>query len=102
MTLKDVQDREVFNYFLVTFLAQFCPIFEHFQNLAKCRHFEKGDHSQRKINYMLLDRPTISLPSNVNIVSVMFTGVRQCSFALLFPPGASGPPGVKKERKKVK
>jgi hypothetical protein len=57
--------------FFVKFLVQFCPSFE---------HFEKGDHSQRKIYYMLLDRPTISLHFNVNIVPIMFTGVWQCSF----------------------
>jgi hypothetical protein len=31
----------------------------------------KGDNFQRKINHMLLNRPTFTLPSNVNIVSVM-------------------------------
>jgi hypothetical protein len=34
---------------------------------------------------MLLDRPTISLLSNVNIVSAMFTDVQQCSLKINDP-----------------
>jgi hypothetical protein len=84
--------------FFVKYLAQLRPIFEHFQNLAQFRHFEKRDHSQSKINYMLLNTmPTISLPSNVNIVSVMFTGVRQCSLEFGDPHWYYGRPGVKVE-----
>jgi hypothetical protein len=69
---------ENFLSFCQMFGAVLPNFFLHFQNLAEQRHFEKGDHSQMRINYILLDRPTVSLRSNVNIVSVMLTGVIQC------------------------
>jgi hypothetical protein len=44
---------------------------------------------------MLLETATMSLPSNLNIVSVMFTDVRQCSLELGDPQlGAMGLRGL--------
>jgi hypothetical protein len=71
--------KKLLTNFLSNFRFRFAKVLNILKTLQDVVTLRRETNPTGKINYMLLNKPTISLPSNMNIVSVMFTGVRQYS-----------------------